>query len=119
MSEKIKVKTKRNYYKGADRFDRGDNIFSFAIGAIIMLLIFLLFMMDRSSFQKTMKEISLKKEEIPIVEEEVSIQQEVKETVEEVIIQNKETEEETIVSYTEADVDLLARLMYAEEGVLL
>ena len=120
MSAKVrKVAKKKEYYKGADRFDIGDNVFSFAIGTIIMLLIFLLFMMDKSSFQKTMKEISLKKEEIPIVEEEVSAQQEVTETVEEVIIQNKETEAERVTSYTQVDVDLLARLMYAEEGVLL
>ena len=119
MSER--VKTKRNYYRGADRFSLGDNVVSFAIGTITMLIIFLVFMMDKSSFQKMMKNVTLEKEEIPIIEEEISTQQEVneKETVEEVIIHNKETEAETMISYTEADVELLARLMFAEEGVLL
>ena len=121
MSAKVrKVAKKKEYYKGADRFSIGDNVVSFAIGAIIMLGIFLLFMMDKSSFRKTIGNITLLNEEIPVVQEKMTVQEEKKEeTVEEVIIQNKETEAETMISYTEADVELLARLMFAEEGVLL
>lgn len=120
MSARVKKVAKRKeYYRGADRFTLGDNVVSSAIGAIIMFSIFLLFMMDKSALQETMKNVTLKKEEIPIVQEKITVQEEKQEeTVEEVIIEDKE-EPEMITFYTEEDVELLARLMYAEEGVLL
>lgn len=120
MSAQVrKVAKKKEYYRGADRFSIGDNVVSFAIGAIIMFSIFVLFMMDKSALQETMKNVTLKKEEIPIVQEKITVQEEKKEeTAEEIMIEDKE-EPEAVTFYTEENVDLLARLMYAEEGVLL
>ena len=68
MSAQVrKVAKKKEYYRGADRFSIGDNVVSFAIGAIIMFSIFVLFMMDKSALQETMKNVTLKRKKFPLL----------------------------------------------------
>ena len=110
-----RISATRKTATGVNRFDLADNVFSFAIGVIIMFAIFLIFMVDKDCFQTGLQTVTVKQEKIPVKEETIQIQEK-GEKIEEVI----ETQEnEKIVAYTDEDLKLLSRLMYAEEGVLL
>lgn len=105
----VKIVATRKPRTGVNRFDLVDNVFSFAIGVMIMFSIFLIFILDKSCFQIQLEKVEITEEAIPVIIETTQIQED--------IIEIKENEKNA--GYTEEDVELLARLMYAEEGVLL